>query len=360
VAELALIVMPTRLDGNVEGPLQFYLLRNGVWRDVPPSAKVSTPATVRDSIQTVLSNIIASAGGANAKSLYSWFKDLSQAFLPERVRHELNALPQSDNEPSRLLFYLHPTLEWIPWELLHDGEGYLGLRYAVARIPLVLQGPMMTNGPVRSVRRVASFLGNNVLDDQLQATWRETFSGLPAPVTVEEFPASDGDWPTADTLADVVGSDILHITCHGGIKDEIFGTGDMWTLDHQGQPDFNYSVNVTLVRQMSSVSKTEPLVFGNACASVGNAGDAGGLVPGLASAFFDAGAAAFVGAFAPVRGPIAVRFAKTFYGHLLSDGLPVGVAVWRTKKDFQEQGEQDPSWLFYCLYGSPDTKFVAQ
>jgi hypothetical protein len=360
MAELALIVMPTRLDGNVEGPPQFYLLRNGVWRDVPlVSAKPATPTMVRASIQKVLTAIIGGAGGGTAKNLMAFFANLSAAFLPDRVRSEINALPRTDVDPPRLLIYVHPSLEWIPWELLHDGTGYLGLRCAVARLPLVLQGPAMTNGPVRTVRRVVSFLGNNVIDAQAKAKWQCTFNGLPAGVTLDTFPSSDGIWPTADTVADVKEADILHVTCHGGIEDKTF-SGEMgWTLDHQGE-EFMYGVNSSLVRQMGSVALSEPLVFGNACASVKNPQDPGGLVPGLATAFFDAGAVNFVGAFAPINGPVAVAFATAFYEHLLVDGQPVGVALWQTKKDFHAAAEQDPSWLFYCLYGSPETTFVTQ
>lgn len=101
-----------------------------------------------------------------------------------------------------------------------------------------------------------------------------------------------------------------------------------------------------------------PLVFGNACQGAAGAATATGLVPGLAYSFFDNGATAFVGAFAPISKTMALKFATKFYGHLLSNNLGIGSALWRTKSDFKEADEKDPSWLFYCLYGAPGTQFV--
>jgi hypothetical protein len=90
----------------------------------------------------------------------------------------------------------------------------------------------------------------------------------------------------------------------------------------------------------------------------------GGLTPTHASLLFDFGALAFVGTFAPVVKSTALSFAARFYKHLLgtggAEGAPIGKALWLTKREFHaEAGDSisDPSWLFYCLYGSPDLTF---
>ena len=112
---------------------------------------------------------------------------------------------------------------------------------------------------------------------------------------------------------------------------------------------------------MLRLRTSRPLVFGNACASSsGRPADGVGLTPGLGTAFVANGASAFVGIFAPVTKRLAFDFACEFYRRLLGDGLPVARALWKTKCHFKESGEKDPSWLFYCLYGLPETCFQVQ
>ena len=67
---------------------------------------------------------------------------------------------------------------------------------------------------------------------------------------------------------------------------------------------------------------------------------------------------AFVGTFAPVRKALAVEFAQRFYNNLLVSQMPVGQALWATKKQYVDEQATDPSWLFYCMYGPPETRFT--
>jgi CHAT domain-containing protein len=357
-ATISLMVTPTRLDSNDEGPPQFYFLRGDVWHDVPLAAStIGKPSEVKGSIEAVLNTIMSQPGAGpgmgplpalKAKFMQIWLK-----LVPERVQRELAELPRSDNDPPCVMLYVHPTLEWIPWELMHDGTDFLGLRYVIARVPLVRRGPD-TSVTQHTVARICTFLGEHVMDNKQVAAWEVTFDGLPPTVTVERYPQNGTPWPTADMVTQAAGADILHITCHGGIEDKVFDS--VWTLNHQGLPHL-YGLGQPVVDQMSFAAQG-PLVFGNACQSAIGPAAATGLTPGLAYSFFDHGAVAFVGAFAPLSKSLALSFPTTFYKHLLSDGMNVGTALWCTKRDFKAASEDDPSWLFYCLYGSPNTQFV--
>ena len=97
-------------------------------------------------------------------------------------------------------------------------------------------------------------------------------------------------------------------------------------------------------------------MFGNACAS-NAAGNQGGLSTGLGTSFFTQGALNFVGTFAPITKSLAIEFARQFYLRLLQDQMPIGKALWATKKHFFDLGGNDPSYLFYCLYGPSETCF---
>lgn len=360
-AQLSLMVTPTKLtptaaDDTTEGPPQFYVLRNTVWRDVPLSAgPIGRPSEVKESIEKKLTGIMSAppteAHGALG-ALAGHFFQVWSKWIPESIQRELDQLPRSADDPPCVTLYIHQSLEWIPWELMHDGTDFLGVRYVIARLPIVRRGPASLPAQ-RHVTRICAFLGEHVMDGAEQAEWEGTFAGLPNGTTVERFP-ENGVWPTADTVTQAAKADILHITCHGGINDPEWET--VWTLNHQGLP-FTYGIGQAGVDQMAFADEG-PLVFGNACKSSAGAATSTGLTPGLAYSFFDKGAAAFVGTFAPITKTMALKFAAAFYGHLLGESQGVGKALWRTKSDFDVAGETDPSWLFYCLYGAPETQFV--
>jgi hypothetical protein len=356
-AQLALMVTPTRLDSNEEGPPQFYILRGSIWREVPlVASSIGRPIDVRNSIEEVLATIMAAAANPGAAApwtaLAAKFRQIWSAFVPELVQRQLAELLPTDDDPPLLLLYVHPSLEWIPWELLHDDSDHLGRRYVIARLPIVRRGPQ-SFAATRAVHRVCTFLGEHLMDDIQRAEWESTFSGVPAQVTVEQFP-TNGVWPNADQVVKAATADILHITCHGGKEDRLFES--VWTLNDQGD-GWVYGLSRALVDTMPFTTPG-PLVFGNACQGAAGAVSTAGLIPGLAYTFFDRGATAFVGAFAPISKPLALRFATAFYQHLLGEQLPIGTALWRTKRDFDPTVEKDPSSLFYCLYGPPDTVFV--
>ncbi len=101
-------------------------------------------------------------------------------------------------------------------------------------------------------------------------------------------------------------------------------------------------------------SKTQPAGIWERMLSAANADTE---FTSFASEFLAGGASAFVGTLAPISNTIAVDFASEFYKHLLGKELPVGEALQETKRHFSTQAGADPSWLFYCLYGSPATRY---
>jgi CHAT domain-containing protein len=165
----------------------------------------------------------------------------------------------------------------------------------------------------------------------------------------------------------------VHITCHGGLRQEkspkpgaLPATqprpgAPFWTLNlstagvpwRQIVPDSLSQLNLT----------SKPLVFGNACQSAGITGvnaSPGNLSSGFGPTFFSRGAIAFIGTVAPIHRTVALDFALRFYDNLLqvNPRLSVAKALWATKMYFYNRGTADPTYLFYCLYGPPDTEFV--
>jgi hypothetical protein len=257
-----------------------------------------------------------------------------------------------DGQAPLLRIHFNSDFDIIPWELLHDGKDFLGLGFRIARVPMVAGGPPAPNGGPRRISRIVTALGRNVLEEPLREKWRQTFDGIvPANFDVWRRPEVD-DFPSVLQLS-MAGGDLLHVTCHGMVGDG----GVYWSLDHLSPADrtMNLSSDAGATLQ---VFQHQPLIFGNACQSAGAGAGAGAIRGGFGWNFFDYGATAFVGTLAAISKAVAVDFATRFFKRLLGDEhMPLAQALWATKKSFDTDQEPDPSWLFYSLYGDPDTTF---
>jgi hypothetical protein len=280
----------------------------------------------------------------------SIFSDELSAILAEAAIRKPGA-------PAPILrLHLLGGMDIVPWEVLFKRD-FLGLEFQVARMPIVPGGPIR-GGKVRKVTRISSLLGEQVVDDDLRPAWDGTFDGtINGAVTLWKSPAAAADWPTATNLPEAFG-EILHVTCHGLASD----TGERyWSLNKNLPGDSSVSVYPKDGENNFRLPALAPLVFANACSSASAApvaGASGAFGEGFGTTFYDLGASVFVGTIAPVSKTVALELAKRFFRRLLGDGLPVGEALWRTKLSFAEEGERDPSWLFYCMYGEPETRFV--
>lgn len=362
--DVSLMVLPGPAPDS--SPL-FLVDRGGVWRNAGVNQSALPLTQVRSSFEMRVREIMEKLGSqAEPEPVRAGLKAacmaLFKAIFPPDVKGilERSASDPDSNDVPMLRLHIDPRVEWIPWEIAHDPLEYLGLRFQVARLPIVPGGPDLSANQPHPVALVYNLLGEGVVDrgDRLFEKWEHTFEGiLQAPAKELRRPVDD-DWPLVDQVAEATAenADILHVTCHGGMVDQASST-TYWTLNSKLEVAFKHRIDTDLVKSLS-VTKP-PLVFGNACASsqVGN-GSASSFSPGLASEFFDSGAAAFVGTFAPISKRVALDFAKEFYARLLGQQIPIGRALWATKKAFKDRPENDPSWLFYCLYGPPETTFA--
>ena len=368
---VSIMVTPT---GSNDALPQVLLEQNGVWRDMSPPLDVRMLVSLpelRRRMDGLLMDMMAQMRINQAPSwaaMRAAFKRHYTAIIPSGVHQVLqDAAAQAGAEPPLLRIHTQSAAEWIPWELLHDGVDFLGLRFQIARLPITVKGPDLSYPNPHPVRQVYSFLGKNAflpaLAAQLNQEWQSTFTGLLSPAVQEKrYPAQPGtaasDYPNVDhLLAAADNGDILHITCHGGLKDK---DGQYhWTLNHESIQVYSYHINNTLLSDFNP--HAAPLVFGNACISSQPADGTDGMASGFGAQFFTQGALAFIGTFAPITQPMAVRFAHQFYACLLGGSgqqpLPVGQALYQAKQYFASQNETDPSFLYYCLYGPAETAF---
>lgn len=292
---------------------------------------------------------------------YVWLKprciEIYNRFLPQPTRKilldALEGIPAGCHPTLHL--YSYPLFDNIPWELLHDGVDHLGLRFRIARMPIVPTPPSPIS-KLRTVESIYHVLGQGVVDigDQvLFKDWLETFGA----VQTQSFPSSENNlaWPTLDTIDQAFGADVLHLTCHG----QAAGSG--WTLDKDGGDPSVISGSFV---NGATFKDGKPLVFANACRS---AGGNTGAQSGLATTFISKGTLNLVGTFAPVTRDLAIQFGRTFYRELFTPPkgrpLPIGEVLRSTKEQFHESERKkgigyDPSYLFYCLYGPAKSRFA--
>jgi hypothetical protein len=372
---MALPIAPGIAGAGPDGATLLLGIR-GSWRGRPTYS--AGPADglnrLRTSLDKKLGDAMRLVGGPGGNDrnvqtsieadLRAVFKDFMPPDIQIALRSAIAEAAAENSGPPRLRIYVHPDLEWIPWELFHDGTDYLGVRFLMTRLPIVDSGPeARPPGSPRVVTSIASVLGETITpaNGKLFKAWRGTFDGLVNGIHPNLWPAAADVWPVIEDVMEAAKADIVHITCHGGYDDE--GTG-YWTLNDKTGTRQEHQVAVRYV-EMMELATEGPLVFANACSSTAPAkpvAQPGGIgVPsgGLASAFFRRGALAFVGPLAPITQPIAIPFARRFFAKLLTPpAMSVATALWATKAEYRAEKGADPSYLFYCLYGPPDTRFT--
>lgn len=369
--DLTLMVLPTFTGGEGMGLPQIFIEQKGMWRDLSvreagDASQVWSAAAKR--LAAVMAGVVRNPGTDVWPAVRMiCMRKLYENLVPRRLHDELQRAAATADGDDVPVLRVHTPIDWIPWELMHDGTDFLGLRFHIARLPIGPTVPDFDEQQQRSVERIYNLLAENLLTPGTLQQWQGTFSGLTAgPAQEIRFPSPGGagnDFPTLGDLEDAQAPDILHVTCHGGWVDDEGKA--YWTLNHKGQIYDLFRINTDIVEmwgRMRDMFARQPLVFGNACASVKGYEDAEGaanghIAPGFGPTFFSQGAVAFVGTLMDVSETLSVPFACEFYRKLLGEGLSIAKALWATKKHFSDLGGNDPCWLFYCLYGRPETRF---
>lgn len=373
--EISLIVLPNGSGDTARLP-QYLLERQGAWCDLSNRTDPVAVKMIQDKLNTDLGHLQRTLelhrDEPDAASVWNqvrvmlrntignWaYSNLVPDDLRKALKDAVDAASQGAPPSIPVLrIHQHNHVEWIPWEIMHDGTDFLGLRFQIVRVPISATGPAPAPAQHHTVRKVANLLGREVLETQaLFDEWEKTFAGFASPPPEKRLPVANqdtSDWPDNAILttwledAPVDGARILHITCHGNAS--------AWTLHAEAEDPWNYEINSDTVKFMvPRDAAANLLVFCNACQSTGAGQTHTDL--SLASQCFELGVPIFIGTTARITGRLAVPFARKFYQCLLVDGLPAGQALIATKRHFRDLGGGDPSWLFYCLYGSPNVRF---
>lgn len=268
--------------------------------------------------------------------------DLLPDFLKEKF---------AEAQGRNLVLHLDRQLLGIPWELLHDGDDFLGRRFRMGRLVTVdderSRGLQRAMSSPLSVLIVADTCGDLASAHREAAEVEEIVEGWPSvgPVTILSGQVS------VRTFRDELSRhDVLHYAGHADFDG---ATGESALRFSDGL------FSVRLLSQLAGRVDMPGLVFLNACGSAEDARqlvtrqDPMGRSGSLASAFLMAGVRHVVATLWEVRDEVARLFAVPFY-RALGGGAPIGGAMQAGSEGVLGRfGAGRLLWADHLLYGDP-------
>ncbi|HNW39774.1 MAG TPA: tetratricopeptide repeat protein [Candidatus Omnitrophota bacterium] len=256
-----------------------------------------------------------------------------------------------ESQSCALTLFLDEELIHIPWELIFDGENFLGLKFSLGRL---VRSKGESTAP--QYRNLTDSLKMLVLADpngDLKSAYLEglniknQFSHKTRRVQLDFKSTNIGKHYVKKNICDY---DIVHFAGHCEFdKSQINECG--WVLS-----DGVFKTDDIL--KMGQSCSLPALVFSNACnsAQVNPA-----LIDseyqrtnyGMASAFLFAGVRHYVGAIRKIEDKASLIFAREFYFRLIS-GISLGESLRLARlKLVKEEGLASLHWVNYLLYGDP-------
>ena len=250
-----------------------------------------------------------------------------------------------------LLLNLDDACVHIPWELAHDGTGFLCCRFSIGRVARTRQATGMA---ARStpLERVSFLVLSNPREDLPAASeeGRELYDLCQSDSRVK-LEWMNGKWIDNSVQQRLPEFDIVHYCGHADHSAD--------TPDESGWILSEGRITALNLRDLTSQENPAPLlVFNNACHS-GTSSSWKSTPTGwsfdLANAFLLAGCSHYIGAASELLDTGSKGFAKTFYQHLIG-GHPIGRALRLARLEHCASANRDClTWAQYVLYGDPES-----
>lgn len=333
------------LDGSFE---YIFTIPSGVYRDRQTVESRSRLESNYANAATRLGKQAAErpdpAGGEYLLSQLG--EDLAQRHIPREVREHLFAehtpLVIETNDPE------------FPWEVLYHRGQFLGVSRLVGRLAPLRQ--RVSPGIERwGGQRQALLIGNP--EDDLPSTSQEItelkawLMAYRTPYAVEALEGGDASLSRLSPRLQR-GCEFLHFAGHVTYDTTHHGASGLRCADGE-------LLNADTIRGLRG---DFAFVFINGCwggraaltdaEAIFSFQQTGPRVEGLAAAFIEAGASAFISALWPIANKSANEFARAFYQQVLT-GVSFGEALRWTREKWLTKRPDDPSWASYVLYGNP-------
>jgi hypothetical protein len=316
---------------------------NGIWVQSSPEAQEQIARYLQD-LNAFLYEVVTQADPtdeeweATCLNLEGVGQTLFNALIPSQLGDHVRKWKPG----SRVM--VSTNEQWIPWELIYDGQDFWGKKFIIGRCPRISdrsqfpQDERPTVEAPRQLRRIVNVVGGGVPQAEGRRAaklFEQVLPGVQVRLIEEE--------PVSVFSKALPGTDAIHCTCHGYL--------DPYLLQFAKEKTRILNLLPETIQRLP----LEPgcMVFANACSST---------VPLLTFGkfssygweFYRRGAGVFVGTLGAVPTKHAVAFAESVYLNLFGQGAKpsVGEAVAEAKK--AAANERNLFWLLYCIYGDPD------
>ncbi|MEU6662291.1 CHAT domain-containing protein [Streptomyces sp. NPDC046821] len=239
----------------------------------------------------------------------------------------------------------------VPWELLHDGDSFLGLVHELGRRSVVSR-PVVGGRQCTQVRR-ALIVGDTLGDLPSAREESERISGWLTGHGVACTVLTGRDATLTRVIQELAEDeepyDLFHYSGH------VSGaSGAAGLMVHNRK-----LIDMDALQPLAGLG-APPVVFINGCASAEPTLEAGARALAEASltmsacmSFMVMGAKTVVGTRTPVGDASALRFAEAFYGQL-QDQITAGAAMRQARADLERRA--DWAWASFVLYGDPEVR----
>lgn len=304
---------------------------------------------LNDAARTFGTFMHAGGAGSYVPRIRAEGEQLFARTLSERAKRHLR-----ETKLSYLRLHLDDALVQVPWELMHDGKEFLGVRFALGRNVAAKTEETVVpanGGQSTAVAPYALVVANPSGGLEGALSEGEAVAGLlkdgfAGKVTLLKGPVQKGDF-----LGALQGCTLLHFAGHiEQPKDE--APGGFVLADGLATP--------SEVRK--AVGATAPgLVFANGCHATSGRGfsEMARGVSDLASALLIRGCRHFIGPSWAVNDSDALTFALRFYEKALA-AVSFGEAVRQARCVLLQPGHQPLSFAGYVLYGDPRNAFAKE
>ena len=295
-----------------------------------------------DQITQTLKRATTVKGEKSLDMLVSAGQTLYDVLLTSEIKTKL-----STSEINYLVFNVQDSLVHIPWELLHDGQTFLCLKFATGRrvFSRVKPSDVKRPGSLRpKVTIISDPCGNLSAAEREGRILLERLSSNER-ISVALKSGAKQDY-IRNTLRD---SEIIHFCGHADYIDEDpLNSG--WLLA-------DGKLTASDISQMAESKSVFPLlIFANACQSGRTeewAHQGQNMLFGLASAFLHAGVQHYIGTIWDVLDQGSEEFASKFYESLL-EGKTIGMAQKDARNTLFKNGDEGILvWASYVFYGNP-------
>ncbi|WP_194023862.1 serine/threonine-protein kinase [Nodosilinea sp. LEGE 07298] len=267
-------------------------------------------------------------------ALSSLGQTLFQRLLPQDVQDELRSVRRFSRPAS--LMILADQATWLPWEIMHDGQHFLGDHFILGRWPLEISDKRPYEFAIGSVTLA------HYANVERTEKWLDLLdpSGSMPPSVMQQGIFEDLG------LAEVLQG--LHLVRQGERGNDLDERIDAPVaiqeahtaggVEEQLRPG---KLNLRRNRPIVSLSYLQ-----NGHKELTNIETA--WVP----AFLRAGCSAFIGSLWSVRPEVEAAFISNFYSNLWA-GNNLGLAFYKAKQMAKVAVPESADWLAYVLYGDP-------